>query len=379
MLKTSLRVLLTGAVVLVAVAVVAYKYWDYLINPWTRDGQVRAQVVQVTPRVSAPIINLPIADNQFVRAGDLLFEIDPRTFEAAVDQARADLDRTRDDIEALKNQVRAAEATVDQYESLIVQQESVIDANEASLADAKANFERMTKAGESGAVARQAIDDAKAKFDIAIASLARAQAQMIEAFAQRAQAEADLAEARAQLGAPGEDNARLRAAKAAVRSAELDLEFTRVTAPVDGYVTNLDLRLGDQAVENTPALALIDVNSYWIHGFFKENWIADIRTGDRAIVTLMTYPDRPLEGRVDSVGWGISQDDGSTKYDLLPDIDATFEWIRLAQRVPVRVHLVDLPDDINLRVGTTTSVLVMTGTSENPSNEPVPPAPRPLQ
>ena len=328
MLKTSLRVLLTGAVVLVAVAVVAYKYWDYLINPWTRDGQVRAQVVQVTPRVSAPIVNLPI---------------------------------------------------VDQYESLIVQQQAVIDANEASLADATANFERMTKAGETGAVARQSVDDAKANFDIAVASLSRAQAQMIEAFAQRAQSEADLAEARAQLGAPGEDNARLRAAKAAVRSAELDLEFTRVVAPVDGYVTNLALRLGDQAVENTPALALVDVNSYWIHGFFKENWIADIRPGDRAIVTLMTYPDRPLEGRVDSVGWGISQDDGSTGFDLLPDIDATFEWIRLAQRVPVRVHLVDMPEDIRLRVGTTTSVLVMTGTSENPHDGPVPPVPRPLQ
>jgi len=184
---------------------------------------------------------------------------------------------------------------------------------------------------------------------------------------------------RAQLGAPGEDNARLRAAKAAVRSAELDLEFTRVTASVDGYVTNLSLRLGDQAVENTPALALIDVNSFWVHGFFKENWIADIRTGDRAIVTMMTYPDRPLEGRVDSVGWGISQDDGSTGFDLLPDIYATFEWMRLAQRVPVRVHLVDVPEDIKLRVGTTTSVLVMTGTSETPDDSAVPPAPRLLQ
>lgn len=379
MLKTSLRVLLTSAVVVVALAVAAYKYWDYVVNPWTRDGQVRAQVVQITPRVSAPIINLPIVDNQLVRAGDLLFEIDPRTFEAALDQALADLDRTRDDIEALKSQVAGAEAAVDQYESLIVQQQAVIDANEASLADAKSNFERMTRAGESGAVARQQVDDAKARFDIAVASLSRAQAQLIEAFAQRTRSEADLAKARADLGAPGEDNARLRAAIAAVRSAELDLEFTRVTAPVDGYVTNLGLRLGDQAVANTPALALVDVNSFWIHGFFKENAIADIRAGDRAIVTLMTYPDRSLEGQVDSVGWGISQDDGSTKYDLLPDIDATFEWIRLAQRVPVRIHLVDVPDDVKLRVGTTTSVLVMTGTSENPRDEAVPPAPRPLQ
>jgi len=379
MLKTSFRVLLTGAVVLVAVAVVAYKYWDYLINPWTRDGQIRAQIVQITPRVSAPIINLPIVDNQFVRTGDLLFEIDPRTFVAALDQAKAELDKTKDDIESLKSQVLAAEAAVDQYESLIDQQKSVIAANEASLADAKANFERMTKAGKSGAVARQSVDDAKANYDIALASLAEQQSALIEANAQFAQSQARLSEARAELGAVGDANARLRAAQAAVRSAELDLEFTRVTAPVDGYITNLELRLGSQAVENEPALALVDMNSYWIHGFFKENWIADIQTGDRAIVTLMTYPDQPLEGRVDSIGWGISQDDGSTGFDLLPDINATFEWIRLAQRVPVRVRLIDVPDDIKLRVGTTGSVLVMTGTSETPDGGPVPPAPRPLQ
>jgi len=379
MLSSSLRVLLTGIVVLIAAGVVAYKYWDYLVNPWTRDGQVQALVIQVTPRVSAPIINLPIVDNQFVNAGDLLFEIDPRTFAAALDQARADLDRTRDDIESLKSQVEAAKAAVVQYASLIDQQQSTIDANVANLADARANFERMSQAAKSGAVSRQALDNAKANFDIATAQLTGEQAQLIESRAQLAEAQARLTEAQAELGAPGEDNARLRAAKATVRSAELDLEFTRVTAPVDGYVTNLNLRLGSQAVENEPALALVDVNSYWVYGFFKENWIADMRPGDRAIVTLMTYPDRPLEGRVDSLGWGISQDDGSTGYDLLPDIDATFEWIRLAQRVPVRVHLVDVPEDIKLRVGTTSSVLVMTGTSGDAGANSVPAAPRPLQ
>jgi len=164
-----------------------------------------------------------------------------------------------------------------------------------------------------------------------------------------------------------------------VNQAELDVEFTQVKAPVDGYVTNLSLRLGSQAVANQPALALVDINSFWIHGFFKENYIEDMREGDRAIVTLMTYPDKPLEGRVDSLGWGIAQDDGSTGFDLLPTISPTFEWIRLAQRVPVRIHLEQVPDEVKLRVGTTASVLVMTGTAGSDSEEPVAAVPRALQ
>jgi multidrug resistance efflux pump len=167
-------------------------------------------------------------------------------------------------------------------------------------------------------------------------------------------------------------------AKAQLEQAQLNLEFTRVKAPVDGYVTNLNLRLGSQAVANQPALALIDINSYWIHGYFREDRIEGVRAGDRAIVTLMSFPNRPLEGRVDSLGWGIAQDDGSTGYNLLPNINATFEWIRLAQRVPVRVHLVDPPGDIPLRVGTTASVMVMTG-EDGKTGKPVPALPAALQ
>jgi multidrug resistance efflux pump len=116
-----------------------------------------------------------------------------------------------------------------------------------------------------------------------------------------------------------------------------------------------------------------------VHGFFKENAIEDIRKGNKAIITLMSYPDTPLEGYVDSLGWGIAQQDGSTGEDLLPNVSATFEWIRLAQRVPVRVHLVNVPEDIALRVGTTASVLVMTGDSEDASEQHAPALPRALQ
>jgi multidrug resistance efflux pump len=193
------------------------------------------------------------------------------------------------------------------------------------------------------------------------------------------QAEADLAKARANLGADGEMNPRLRSSQAKVREAELNLKFTQVRAPVDGYVTNLNLRLGSQAVADQATLALIDVNSFWVHGFFRENYIEPIQPGDRAVVTLMTYPDTPIEGRVESLAWGIAQDDGSVGDKLLPRISPTFEWIRLAQRVPIRVRLLTIPDTIKLRVGTTASVMVMTGTSGSDGTEPVEAVPRVLQ
>ena len=302
-----MKYLLTGLVVLAAAAVVLFEYWDYVINPWTRDGQVRAQVIQITPRVSGPIVNLPTVDNQFVKTGDLLFEIDPRTFKSAVKQAEANLKQAQQGVAEAKDQADRAE--------------------------------RIRK-NDPGAVSEQEL--IRKQIDL----------QQAESISE--------------------------AAEAALEDAQLNLEFTQVKAPVDGYVTNLNLRLGSQAVENQPALALVDVNSFWIHGFFRENYIDGIEKGNRAIVTLMSYPDKPLEGYVDSIGWGIAQEDGSTSFDLLPTINPTFEWIRLAQRVPVRVHIDKLPDGVALRVGTTASVLVMTGTKAGDGGEAVA-APRALQ
>ena len=378
-MKGKMKYLLTAAVVAVAAIVVLLKYWDYVVNPWTRDGQVRAQVVQITPRVSAPIVNLPIKDNQFVKAGDLLFEIDPRTFEATLEQRRAQLDNTRDEIEALEKQVEAAEADIEAAKANIIRAQAAIKGYAGRVEQASAEYERQQILDKERATSKKRVEAARGDYIAVVNEKANADAQLLQMQAQLNQAEANLAEARAKLGAPGDRNAKLRLAQAEVREAELNLEFTQVRAPVDGYVTNLNLRLGSQAVANQPALALVDVSSFWIHGFFRENYIEDIREGDRAIVTLMTYPDTPLEGHVDSLGWGIAQQDGSTGPDLLPNISPTFEWIRLAQRVPVRIHLGQVPEGVDLRVGTTASVLVMTGTSGKKSEKPAVGAPRALQ
>jgi multidrug resistance efflux pump len=378
-MRGTLKYLLTGVVVLIAVLVVAIKYLDYITNPWTRNGQVRAQVIQITPRVSGPLIKLPVEDNRFVKAGDLLFEIDRRTFEAELEQARAELDNTRDQIEALAKQVEAAQAEVEAAEATIKQSEAAIKAYSGRVVESNKEYKRQKTLDKQGATSKRAVETARANWVAYINQKANAEAQLLQMQASLSEANANLAKAKADLGAPGDQNAQVRKAKAEVREAELSLEFTQKKAPVDGYVTNLNLRLGSQAVENQPIMALVDVNSYWVTGFFRENFIEDIRKGDRAIITLMSYPDNPLEGRVDSLGWGIAQDDGSTGFDLLPTISPTFEWIRLAQRVPVRIHLDKVPEEVALRVGTTASVLVITGTSDSKSENPAVAAPKTLQ
>jgi multidrug resistance efflux pump len=375
------KYLLTGSIVLIAAFLVLFKYWDYVTNPWTRDGQVRAQVVQITPRVSAPIVKLPIKDNQFVKAGDLLFEIDPRTFAADLDQKRAQLDNTRDQIEALEKQVESALADVEAASANIKSAQAKIREYDGRVEQADAEYKRQQVLIKQRATSQKRVESARGNYIAAVNEKANYEAQLLQIQAQLSGAKANLAKAIADRGEPGEKNAQLRQAKAEMREAELNLEFTQVKAPVDGYVTNLNLRLGSQAVANQPALALVDVKSFWIDGFFRENYIEDIRAGDRAIVTLMTYPDKPLEGRVDSLGWGIAQQDGSTGYDLLPNISPTFEWIRLAQRVPVRINidLDKLPESVKLRVGTTASVLVMTGTSGSQESTTAVAAPQALQ
>lgn len=375
-MNTIFRILMTSIVVVLAIGAVTWKYWDYLVNPWTRNGQLSANVVRVAPRVSGPIVELPIVDNQRVEQGALLFRIDQRTYRAAVEQATAELDATRDQLANLAEQVNAAEAALKQSDARIEQAKSSVTSAEANLAKASKDFDRAQNLVTKGDVSKRTFDEAKAAFDVAQANLTNAQAQQTQSLSARLQAQAELARIKALLGAPGEDNAQLRAAKAALRTAELNLEFTEVRASVSGYVTNLRLRLGSQAVANQPVLALVDASSFFIQGFFRESLVGRIQAGMPAVVTLMTYPDQPLTGEVESIGWGIYQDDGASAPDLLPKIRPTFEWIRLAQRIPVRVHLGEIPDGVALRVGTTASVMVMTG-SGNPAT--APPVPAPLQ
>jgi len=261
---------------------------DYLSNPWTRDGQVRGQVIQVAPRVSGMVTRIAVIDNQYVRAGDLLFEIDPEPFEIAVSQADANLQRAR-------ISSRASKIEYDRLQEIARQ--------------------------DAGAVSAKDLNRREAGY---LQSLSE-----IDVYAEQ------------------------------LRSARLDLGYTRVSAAVDGYVSNINFQIGDQAVANTPILALVDSNSFWVFGYFRESEIGKIRIGDPARVTLMAYPDQPLAGTVESLGWGIAPSDGNSGYNLLPSIKPVFQWIRLAQRIPVRVKLAALPEGVILRYGLTASVMIL--------------------
>ena len=278
---------LTLAVAAVAVWLGCDAYRRHLSAPWTRDGQVQADVVLVAPRVSGPVLHVAVVDNQAVKAGDLLFTLDPSTYQAALREAEAALDVAR-----------------------------AREAEQAAVTDRLNALERIE---------RQAVTAENRQ---------KAQAALAGARAARQQAEAEVETARLRLG------------------------FTEVRASVDGYVTNVSLQPGAQAVADTPLFALIDAASFRVTGFFRETLIRRIAVGSRAEVTLMAYPDRPLSGVVESLDWGISRSNGTPGEDLLPDVQPTFDWIRLAQRVPVNIRLSDVPDDVILCVGLTASVQV---------------------
>jgi multidrug resistance efflux pump len=369
-MRPVIKIISTGAIVLAALGMITYKYLDYMRYPWTRDGLVRAQVVQIVPRVSGALVQVPIRNNQLVKKGDLLFEIDPRTFQATVNLARAQFDNMRDIVKSLAEQVDGMRSNVDLREAELNQAKFDVEGLAAQVEDARIILGRAKELMTSGFETARDLDNKKAAYEVTVAKLSAAKAKVIQMTAAVVQAKDDLARGIADLGTPGEDNPRLRRASADLETAQLNLEFTKVWAPTDGYVTNLQSSVGNSAVANQPIVALIDANSFYVQAFFRETFIGNFQNGDRAVVTLMSYPDTPLQGKVESIGWGIAQQNGSTGFELLPSVSPTFEWIRLAQRIPAMVRIEKLPDHIKLRAGTTASVVVITGTSTSATGSP---------
>lgn len=292
-MKKIIKILLTLAI-LGAAAFFAYnKYREYIDNPWTRDGQVRTQVIQVTPRVNGMVTKIHVVDNQKVKTGDLLFEIDPSQYQVKLNQAEARLQRT----------LEAAKGTKIEYERV-----------------------KNIYAKDKGAVSQK--------------DLVRNETNYFKSLAD------------------------IDSSTEAVNSAKLNLSYTKVFAEVDGYVSNINFQIGSQASANKAILALVDENSYWVFGFFREDAIPDVKVGDEARVTLLAYSDTPLSGKVESIAWGIAHSDGNPGNNLLPSVKPVFQWIRLAQRIPVRIKLDKLPENVKLRFGLTASVMILNRVSE---------------
>jgi len=283
-----------GITVLAAAGAI-YAGWQlwrhYEIEPWTRDGRVKAYVVQVAPDVTGQVTKVFVHDNQQVNAGDVLFEVDRARFELALRQAQA--------------AEQAAQAALNQ----------------------------------AGREARRNV-----QLDDLVAQETREQGQ-----SRVEQARAALAQATV-----NRDTARL------------NLERTRVVSVVSGSVTNLDLRAGAYVSASHPVMALVDRGSFYVEGYFEETKLAAIHLGDPVAVSLMGA-NKKLTGHVESFAEGISDRDRSTGTNMLPNINPTFNWVRLAQRIPVRVALDPVPQDVRLVAGQTATVQVLPNTGRKTS------------
>ncbi len=154
--------------------------------------------------------------------------------------------------------------------------------------------------------------------------------------------------------------AALASAKAGLSQAEINLQRTEVRSPVDGYVTNLLMRVGDFARAGTPNLSVIDEHSYWIDAYFEETKLANIHVGDLVEATLLGF-QTPINGRIESITGGISAANAASSTQGLPNVDPIFTWVRLAKRIPVRIRIEQVPPDVSLVAGMTCSVSVVTG------------------
>ncbi|MEC4563226.1 HlyD family secretion protein [Pseudomonas inefficax] len=311
-MKPVLAKAVTLAVLALAV-VLGWFAWDYYTRaPWTRDARVRADVVTLSAEVAGRIIELPVRDNQFVRQGDLLLQIDPARYELAVLHA-----------------VRAVEVA----RAALGQSQAAIVANEAQLKQRRSEEQRRRKLQSMSAISAEEWE--KAGTDVAVA-----QADLL-----REQSNLGLAQANVQL------------AEATLQQARLDLERTRVSAPVSGYVTNLLTRQGDYAQPGMPLLALVDSSSFHVSGYFEETKLPKIKVGSRARIALMS--GEVLDGTVESIAYAITDRENQPGNRLLANVNPSYTWVKLAQRIPVRLRLERSADAPPLRAGTTATVTIL--------------------
>ncbi len=281
-LSTIRRYLVTLVIVLIALFI-GWRLWVHYENdPWTRDGRIKADVVQVAPDVTGQVVKLNVVDNQVVKIGDVLFEIDPERFELALRQAKAAEEAAK---------VKLAQA----------------------IREAKRNRELKDL------VATEVTEQGQSRVE-------ESQAALLEAIVNR-------------------------------DKAQLDLDRTKVVASVDGIVTNLVLRSGSYVTASHSVMALVDRNSYYAEGYFEETKLPNIAEGDRATVKLMSNDD-VLEGHVQSISRGIEDRERTTGEKLMQNINPAFNWVRLVQRVPVRVEFDNLPENCRLISGQTVTIEV---------------------
>ena len=335
-----LPVLITLATAAVAAALGWATWSAYMGAPWTRDGTVRTYVVTKAPEVSGRIVELPVADNQFVHKGDLLLVIDPTDFKIALEQAEAS--------------VRQAQASVQNVEAQIASQQAQVMANEAQTEQAQAALTfaqqqaaryRVLAEKQAGTVQMQeqtasGLLQNEAALKSAQAALAVAKRQIETLKAQLMSAEASVAQAEAQ-----RDLARVNLARTQIRS------------PANGWVTNLLAQVGDYAPVGQSVISIVDADSFWVDAYFEETQLASVREGDPAKIKLMGH-NEIIGGEVGGVARAINVPNADPNHQGVANVDPIFTWVRLAQRVPVRIKIYQVPEGVRLVAGLTATVQV---------------------
>ena len=291
----------------------------------TDNAYVNARIVQVSSLVMGQVVSVPVGENQYVHRGDVLFELDRRPFDAALAESEGKL--------------RQAEQGTRQDTSELLATQADTARQAADLANAEANLRRTNQLVRQNFMSKQAADDAQARVNAARAAVAAAQARVEKA--------------RAALTTSGGTTPAVRVAQAEVEKARLDLEHAVMRAPEDGWVTRFDLTPGTVVTPGSPLFALVVGGSFWVDANFKETELAGVTPGRPATIVVDMYPKHAFHGRVESLAGGTG-----AAFSLLPAQNANGNWVKIAQRVPVKVSIGDPDPAFPLRVGATATVSV---------------------
>jgi len=324
-------------IVLVACAVLlAWYLRSDRVTPFTSQARVHALVVPIAPEISGTVSSVLVGNNQLVDAGQELFRIDEERYRYAVQSAEATLDQAYQGQGAAGANVEAARAN--------------LESARANRERARLDAERMRRIREQdpGAISERRLETAEASLAVATAQVKAA--------------EAGLAAALEQLGKPGEENAGVRQALAAVDSARLNVERATVRAPTDGVVTGVQLDTGNFAAQGQPQMTFIATHNIWIQADYRENNLGNLDPGDRVDVVFDMLPGRVFSGRVREIGFGV--DVANPPLGKLPTIQNDRSWLRAAQQYPVLIDF-ELPADAQgrtrIKVGSQATVVVYTG------------------
>ena len=313
-------------------------------QPRTEDAYTRANIIGIAPHVSGRILELNVVDNQPVDEGDLLFVVDPRPYEIALAEAEAQMALVDLSIIGYQDSIEAAQAEIEAAKSRITKQQALAQY-------AVQYLERVEPLLGSRFVTPDQVDKARSE------ALAL-QASILSA-------EADLSAARkmyqvavTQLGDVGNVNARRVAAQVEIDRAKLFLDYCYVTAPFDGYITNLNITVGEYANVGQQVFAIVDREIWYVMANFMETYLEDLEIGQTVEIYLMAFPGRAIKGRIQGIGWAITDTEGPT-LDPIPTVSPTLDWVRLAQRFPVRIILEEIPEDVEIRMGATAAAIVL--------------------